>query len=521
MLVRRTVASETLGVVQAGAMGQPSFRLFWFPVLLFIIPLVLSSMSEECQQWSRRNPTSLSPRARGVMELLWSWRRQHELSALEREINTGDYRGICQRKYVFNSQFDLGCNLAGNHFGAAASSLLASIVLNRTMIFTGVNDVVIRSCQGSIYFKPWILTREKLEPLLEKAGCNVFQSREKFFTETHNFVASNPTSKQDGGVTRFCGYARSPLAALTYDDIFNSGVELFVDNPFLSAEAKRRTEILFSNPILGLARFEPYGLLVRSFVGFTNQTVALAKAALEGIHRVEHRTPHECLETLILNPSLFVIGVHLRHKRVDDSQNAKYDEVAKQGILRLKAQHDAGLVTPSKCVILVASDRAESIKQINEFVEAMKLTCTVRFVQRNMTASVTQQQKDEHYEETGPFAQAKISMADWYLLSHSDYFLGTADSTFSFLIADIVASRLLLQPTVSNAAAQAAVAVNSTKSPFLWELPPPSQVLIDKWVSVPAPEPDRPPGPGVVVIEHLEYERQRHDNKCPLKPSKN
>ena len=452
------------------------------------------------------------------MELLWAWRRQHEYSTLEREVNTGNYRAVCGRKYIFNSQFDLGCNLAGNHFGAAASSLLASVILNRTMIFMGIDDNVIRSCQNSIYFKPWILTRAKLEPLLEKAGCNVFESREKFFRDTHNFVPSNPTSKQDAGVTRFCGYARSPLAALTYDDIFNSGLELFVDNSFLSAEAKRRTEVLFSNPILGLARFEPYGLLVRSFVGFTNQTVALAKAALEGIHRGEHHAPHECLETLSLEES-FVIGVHLRHKRVNDSQNARYDQVAKQGILRLKEQHDAGLATPSKCVILVASDRAESIKQINDFVESMKLTCTVRFVQRDMTAGITQQQKDEHYEETGPFAQAKISMADWYLLSHSDYFLGTADSTFSFLIADIVASRLLLQPTTTtntNTAVQSVV--NSTKSPFLWELPPPSLVLLEKWVSVPAPLPGMPPDPGVVVIEHLEYERQRRDNKCPLKP---
>jgi len=473
-------------------------------------------------------------RSTALLTMLATWRRQHEMSTLEREADRGDFDAICNRMWMSHAQFDLGCNLIGNHYGSATSALFAAVVLNRTMIFSNAENSVAESCQDSIYLKPWIVTKQKLEPILQRAGCNLLKDKKvDHWTSMFNFVPSNPSTKEEpAGTTRRCGYARSDRKVLFFDDLFNSGVEAFLDNPWLSPEATQRAQLLLSNPIPGLARFESYGLLLRSFLGFTNQTLALAKVALEGIHHGDHLA-HECLGTLeIKDESFFTIGVHLRHKRVDEQLEALYDAAAEEGVLRLLQLHasevQAGVRRAgTKCVILIASDRAEAIQHMQNFSANITIPgskpseqrgCLVRYVPRNMSAEISKQQRDEHYEETGPWAQAKMSVADWYLLTHADYFLGTADSTFSFLIGDEVAGRSALRPVGG------ANSSSSLQSPFLWVLPPPPPglypalpaklTLTDAWASVLPPPPE---SGGVYVVEHTNYVKEKSVKSCPLK----
>ena len=464
--------------------------------------------AEDCSKWAKHSSiASLTPRVQSLLGLLSTWRQQHDIAAIKREADEKNWNALCSRRFVANGQFDLGCNLFGNHYSAATSALFAAVVLNRTMIINGdldPDETVASTCQGSLSLRPWVVTRKKLEPLLEMAGCNNVYNDPgvEWWKKAYNFVTQNPSSKDDPGVTRQCGYARSKKLVLVFDDLFNSAVELFHKNQFLSQDARRRTELLLSNPAgLDMARFESYGLLLRSFVGVTNQTVELAKAALDGVaHRAAHAAapPHECFGTGGILPlplhdeQFFTIGVHLRHKRVDPALEQLYDLAAEKGLVLLKNQHaEAG----KKCVILVASDRAAAIRHIQTFGATMD--CQVRFIERNFSATITERQSQEHYEETGPWAEARMSIADWFLLSHSSLFFGTADSTFSFLIANQVAARAALRSGGDS----------TPTNTFLWAFPPspllqkpPESIALDKhWQSSIPPTPDKP---GVAVMEH-------------------
>jgi len=492
---------------------------------LLAIESVRAVMDEGCAQWGRRNKNLISPRALKVVELLWSWRRRHDLAAIYRESNSSDYRKLlCSRSWIAHDQFDLSCNLAGNHFGSAASALMAAVILDRTMIFRD-DESVWNSCDNSIYLKPWVITRAVLEPILERAGCNLFKSKEDYFHRLPNFVPSNPSSNEgpEAGVSRRCGYARSRQKVLIYDDLFNSALELFNTNEFLSADATARTKLLFSNNNPGLVRFEPYGLIIRSFIGFSNKTIALAKNALKGL-TVSHEL-HECHGTLqfAADQNLFTIGMHLRHKRTDEQLNLLYDKITERGLLQLKAKHDsvkAGMSSrPSKCLILLATDRPEAIERVKAFTSnisaenGVRFDCTVRFIERDMSAQVTEKQRQEHYEETGPWASSpSISMADWYLLTHSDSVLLTADSTFSFLIADLVAARAGLKYESASP-----LAPKITENSFLWAYPPPNVTIQPFWNAFKPLILGVKIQPSVVVMEQIIYQQQLNNKDCPLK----
>ena len=458
----------------------------------------------------------LPPRVLSMVRLLSDYRHNHGIEAIQQQVKARDFKAVCARKWIRNSQFGLGCNLVGNHFGSAASTFLAAVVLDRTLLLIGDADIG-TSCEGSVYHKTWTVTQSRLEPLLIEAGCNFFRKNDDY-KNALNFVITHPeTAKKGKSATRTCGYARSPHPHLIYDDIFNSGVEAFATNKFLSPSAKQRAAVLFSNPIPGLARFESYGFLLRALFGYTNQTISMARAALTGVHD-QDGTQHvqECLGTSTLrlrHDSFFTVGVHLRHKSTDEHLIKLYDDAAEKGISLIldKHGHKHGSTAAQKCVLLVASDRAETIVHMEAY--AVKVNCIVRYIRRDLNATVTEQQKKDGYEETGPWSAASIAMADLFLLTHSQYFLGSADSTFSFLIGDDVAAHAVLHPAF-NTQEQGGV------GPLLWVNPVNSRLPADTplhltwaWAS------QTFSASGPYVVEQFYYKLQQSTKDCPFPPS--
>lgn len=461
----------------------------------------------------------MSPRIRETVKLISTWKAQHGIEALNKQVLEGDFKGLCARNYIKNYQFDLGCNLAGNHWGSATSAFIAAVVLNRTLVLNG-EDGINRTCEGSVSMRSWVVRQKVLEVLLKQAGCNYFRDDADQKPSVHDFVDIN--KREDYGISRRCGYARSTRKVLGYDDLFNSGIDLLLpaNNEFLSSESRRRAAILFSSPVPGMARFESYGFLLRSLLVFTNQTVAIVKHALEGIHLGGH--VHECLGTVQLHDNMqereyYTIGLHIRHKIVEPKFEPFYDDASERGIIYFQAKHERhvseawerrrGNKTAPRprqsCVILLASDRAATITHLVKF--SAEVGCRVSFIQRDLAAKVSAQQKAEGYEETGPWSVASTSMSDWYLLTHSDYFIGSAASTFSFLIAGEVAARAALREDVSSPPG------HGQESSFLWTTSPnPS-----------APGPLNLTGNwdlahGFIVMEQGNYKIQRSISTCPL-----
>lgn len=468
--------------------------------------------------WGKSCEANLSPRVLAIQRMLTTYREEHGIESINRQVAVGDFKGLCARSYVKNYQFDLGCNLAGNHYGSLASAFAAAVVLNRTLVVQG-DRAIQTSCEGSVFLRSWTVTQTVLEAALEKARCNIFKDDADSKPAVTDYV-----EYKDWGFTRRCGYARSTAECLKYDDLFNSAYELLLpsNNEFLNPEQIRRSSVLFSNPTPGMARFESYGFLLRALMGFTNQTVAVAKNALEGLHLGGH--VHECLGTLQLQEDqYYTIGLHIRHKIVAPEFERFYDEASERAIRTFKERHERRVREarpnstrtdpPAKqnCVLLVASDRAATLTHLVSF--SAKVNCTLRFIQRDLNGKVSEHQKQDGYEENGPWSAPSISMADWFLLTHADYFVGSAASTFSFLIAGEVAARAALHP--HDQRLSSVPPDESPLSPFLWTSPAvswaPGPLNVSQvWTSGQEA--------GFVVMEQQNYLRQRAYHDCPLPP---
>lgn len=131
--------------------------------------------------------------------------------------------------------------------------------------------------------------------------------------------------------------------------------------------------------------------------------------------------------------NIFKLGIHLRHSSTRDVNGTMdYGEV---GCLK-KVLQEAN-PTGKKCILLVASDRAQTLTRMRE--AAIEIGCVFTTSNHSMI--------HQQYGEHGPF-WGEIAMADIELLSHSDYFVGSSyhnfgamTSTYSMLISGMVGSK--------------------------------------------------------------------------------
>ena len=160
-----------------------------------------------------------------------------------------------------------------------------------------------------------------------------------------------------------------------------------------------------------------------------------------------------------------VLGYHGRHqhKEMNEEEERKFDGLSLDCLyhdsmeLIRQANNDKEIV--KECIIIVATDRQHTIDTIEIF--SNDKNCKAYHISHEDSNAVM---RNEH----GPWGDSYYSTADIYLASHSQYFLGLKSSTFSMLIADIVAARHYISYNNNNNGSN-----NSTTpdmSEFLWDL---------------------------------------------------
>lgn len=355
-------------------------------------------------------------RIREIILLVQEYKNRHSARSLKEESHVD----ICKRKFVKSSR-DLSCNWAGNSIGSHLSAMLAGIVLNRTY-FT--NHFV--ACDGAMELKSWVPLQNEVEALTKSAGCPI-----DFRTDF-------------GSASTECAIAESNRSLFMYSDIHNTAYDYFHPKRGipLTEDMHQRASILFSSR----DRFEAYGLLQRYAYTFPNITQSLALSILNKIYGPNHAR-HAGASTLASMKQLqnvLTIGVHLRHPDGSSVNNSEldlpFDSNVEKAIQKIRSYDKT-----SNCMVLIASDRAESILRVENY--AKNASCTAAYIERNLNASPD---GDKGYEEHGPWSKGAIAIADWYLLTHSMYFIGSHGSTYSALIANAVAFQSSFRGNTGN-----------------------------------------------------------------------
>jgi len=189
----------------------------------------------------------------------------------------------------------------------------------------------------------------------------------------------------------------------------------------LNDDAKRVAKVLFSD-----GDDVGYGRLFRAAFNFTPR---ITESNNHILREVEKKLIDEA--NLASADDVFRLGIHLRHTNNRDINGSDYGEM---GCLK-KVLAEAN-PTNKRCILLVASDRAQALSRMRE--TAGQIGCVFTTSNHSMI--------HQQYGEHGPF-WGEIAMADIELLSRSDFFVGSSytnfgsmTSTYSMVISGLVAT---------------------------------------------------------------------------------
>lgn len=360
-------------------------------------------------------------RLRKMMMLLHTYKIQHSINSLRNEQSNN----LCKRKYIFSYQYPLTCKLAGNAIGIHLAGMAAAIVLNRTYIAPHH----FQDCTGSIELKKWLPLLDEVRQLTNSAGCEL--------PSLYPLCRGN-TDTED----KECVLAYSDIPILAFDDLSNTAYDTFHPTrgiPMPEAIHERSRTLFSSND-----RFEAFGLIQWLAYDFTNKTKSLARPILKKIYGETYNDNKVEPHVLKTPQKILTIGVHLRHfdeKSLNDSTlDVRFDEKILDALKRIRK-----VDSTSACMVLIASDRAPSIVRVTNYAKV--IGCNTSYIDRDLNATV---ESNAFVMENGPWANGLLSIADWYLLTHSMYFIGTAQSTFSFLIANGVAAHATWKANVGD-----------------------------------------------------------------------
>jgi hypothetical protein len=136
--------------------------------------------------------------------------------------------------------------------------------------------------------------------------------------------------------------------------------------------------------------------------------------------------------------------MHLRHQNSESLDNPEldtpFDTTAMNALSHIRGMHEG-----SNCSIYLASDRNETLNRIEK--HAISIGCSCYAACREYTTKAIVQ--DDNLEH-GPWSRGLIQFADILLLSHGDYFIGTSASSYSLLIADLLAAHVFHKNGVYN-----------------------------------------------------------------------
>jgi hypothetical protein len=401
-------------------------HILLLPVLIAVVSATTTSFFEEYNfgnsaplQQESSATTATKSRLTPMKSLFADYLRKHSAEAVE----SWPRDALCSAQFITSHFF---CRDAGNNIGTWLDNLAWAIIFNKTIIahWKGRHSL----CHGAVHLQPWVLTTSKLYQLQQQAGC----------VKPIVDIRLHGPQRAVGccNVENYTGTYFNP--GRVYKQAFQKlRPEKGIVNMFDGA-ARARAQILFSNPSR-MSSYESYGLLTLLSLRFTplvtNLTVPLLSPSIGPVFGAV-ASPSGMVP--LLNHREVIIGVHARHQKRDKEYEGSID-LGFQRCLRHYLRQIV-VISPTQnrtCSLLIASDRIGTIKLFKS--TAMEFGCTPKLVQRAMKET-----KREHRGEHGPWGESVTSMADFYLLSHSDYFIGTKVSSFSAIMLNVVAARAAL-----------------------------------------------------------------------------
>lgn len=329
-----------------------------------------------------------------LLELLDSYKNFHSIEALEMDKN------LCSRKYVVSDHF--GCDVLGNNYGRFLNDLTWAVLLNRTF----VSNWESRNCFDALFMSQWLPTVGWLINITTQHGCPPINKV---------FYRGSPHKNIP---LRCCNIETSNITAFSFGSFDNDCFKYFhpLSGSSLSPMALKRARIMFpsSNSV---TKYDSFGFITRFSSYFSPKVELLARDALNEVYEnLDHTSSQDSI----------LIGLHVRHQKNDIQSEHIIDSLARECLSFVR-----GLTKGKKCIVLFATDRAHSLESILSF--AKEIDCEIRYIAKNVNTT--------HHSQLGPWADSVLSIADWRLLSQSDIFIGTTGSSFSALIANLVAAR--------------------------------------------------------------------------------
>lgn len=372
-------------------------------ILIFQILLIWICVSSKRVDIKQKiNSYDSHKRFQRIHQLLNVYKNQHSIETLRGENATQ----LCSRKFIISQVF---CRDAGNGIGLFLDNLAWAIILNRTIAILWYPKL----CYESVEINPWITHVSELEQLLVMHNCPY--TKPKRIQGTENQLACCNIQQQLYNETFINPGSTSKNA-------FNS---LFATKGYLNKNFTNkminRMQILFSNP-MELASYESYGLLSKYAIKFTQKVINYNTHVINSIHELGTSN---------------IIAVHIRHQKLNNTFESWLDNEFIKCIYFYKSLI-LNQTIDQKCIILLATDREETMKRIIALQSDNQFGCLVKFVLRdNFTRVDIHRPSGEH----GIWGESLISMSDLYLLSHANYFLGTFISSYSTIIANSISAK--------------------------------------------------------------------------------
>ena len=367
---------------------------------------------------------------------------------------------ICSRRFIVTQQ---SCGNFGNNFGNFLLNAIMAVILNRTLLV----DYSASKWPCAEHWRPhsWVPylgLNSSIQEVAIAKNCTISsQSLAVSVTRGYELKCCEiESSFSDITSIHFNGYFNT-IAYSSYQPL--SGA-------VLSPVAQQRAMALLHTPNFQFSKYSSLGFITDMFLSFQQPVIDAVSPIISELGGDPIFNPGLPITAVSGIPdrssngmnyrrsvSSLVIGLHIRHQLL--GKESEWDNaslVCLAATLKAIAASDSvptdGYIENTrKCFILLATDRVKTVELISEF--GMQRGCKVMtVVNRNSTYGGMEANHvygslstTKPIGEHGPWTDNLSKSADIHLLSHADVFIGTAGSTFSSLIGNLVALRALKQ----------------------------------------------------------------------------
>lgn len=343
-----------------------------------------------------------------IASLLRNYQRYHGIKQIIMESN----EEFCQRKFMINTFWNLKCQESNNQgIGNVITQFMnvfsTAILLERTIVL-GKDDEFEKDCQKFIKIKKWVSSYDFIKKQYEERCHRTLPAIQSLDEISYDLLAIHNISF----VTNGQGYHAPTEPFCMFHPI--DGIIDYNTFP----QIKSIYNVFFQNDDLG--RFEGYGMMFRSFFKFSKFVYSTINPLIQELYLASSSKARTFCKR---NDSIYSIGVHLRHQdpaSIDDPMlDESFDIIVSDVIQNIT------MMNPNKrCIVFPASDRLASVERIISY--AKKYNCDVI----RAPHPITNKSNNAVMQEHGPWSGGN-AILDVYLLSHSNYYIGSGFSTFS------------------------------------------------------------------------------------------